>query len=167
MTDSNPDFQKQTLGLLLAHVSRLVGMRMRAKLHEFGLSHTQGMILGRLWRKDGVAQTTLAQALNITPATTTSTLQRMEKNGWIQRHRMVTDQRTVQVQLTEKANILGREIRTTFEDLDRELTSVLSQREQKSLFSSLIKVQQHLSRSDRDTDHSEPEHACEPCQEGR
>ncbi len=150
MTQSNSDLHKQTLGHLLAHVSRLVGTRMRSKLHEFGLSHTQGMVLANLWHQDGVAQATLAQALNITPATTTSTLQRMEKNGWVRRRRLSADQRIIQVNLTEKARSLGREIRKTFTELDLELTSVLSRTEQETLVSSLLKVRQHLSGETRE-----------------
>ncbi len=156
MTHFNSDSQKQTIGHLLAHVSRLVGMRMRLKLHEFGLSHTQGMVLADLWHKDGVAQATLAHALNITPATTTSTLQRMEKNGWVQRRRLAADQRVIQVFLTEKARSLGREIRKTFKELDLELTSVLSRAEQDNLVSSLLKVQHHLSGQTREQDANGP-----------
>jgi hypothetical protein len=93
MTDSQQNPHKLTLGHLLANVSRLVGARTRMKLQEFGLYHAQGMILFHLWRKDGMAQNVLAQALNITPPTATNTLQRMERNGWIRRRRDETDQR--------------------------------------------------------------------------
>ena len=87
MTDSILDTHKQSLGHLLASVSRLVGGRMRMRLEEIGLPHAQGMILFFLWRKDGTAQNVIARSLHITPPTATSTLQRMERDGWVQRRR--------------------------------------------------------------------------------
>jgi len=144
ISQQNP--QKTTLGHLLGNVSRLVGGRMRMRLQEFGLHHGQGMILFHLWRKDGVAQNVLAQALNITPPTATNTLQRMERNGWVRRRRDKTDQRIVRVYLTEKARALHEEVRNTFRELDRELTAVLSENERNNLVASLLKVHHHLSQ---------------------
>ena len=146
MTDSQQNPHKLTLGHLLANVSRLVGGRMRTRLQEFGLYHAQGMILFHLWREDGMAQNVLAQALNITPPTATNTLQRMERNGWIRRRRDKTDQRIVRVYLTNKARALRQEVRNTFQELDRELTAVLSENELNILVASLLKVRQHLTQ---------------------
>ncbi|MCG6973363.1 MAG: MarR family transcriptional regulator [Desulfobacterales bacterium] len=146
MTDSQQNPHKLTLGHLLANVSRLVGIRTRMKLQEFGLHHAQGMILFHLWREDGLAQNVLAQALNITPPTTTNTLQRMERNGWIRRRRDKTDQRIVRVYLTNKARALRQEVRNTFQELDRELMAVLSENELNILMASLLKVHYHLSQ---------------------
>jgi DNA-binding MarR family transcriptional regulator len=105
------------------------------------------MILFHLWHKDGMAQNVLAQALHITPPTATNTLQRMERDGWIERRRDATDQRIVRVYLTDKARALRAEARTTFRELDRELTSVLTDSERGILMTSLLKVQRHLSQS--------------------
>jgi DNA-binding MarR family transcriptional regulator len=147
MTDSKRNTQKLTLGHLLGKVCRLVGGRMRMRLEGIGLHHAQGMILFHLWHKDGMAQNVLAQALHITPPTATNTLQRMERDGWIERRRDATDQRIVRVYLTEKARALRAEARTTFRELDRELTSVLTDNERGILMTSLLKVHRHLSQS--------------------
>jgi DNA-binding MarR family transcriptional regulator len=148
------DMHKPTLGHLLARVSRLVGGRMRTKLEEIGLPQAQGMILFHLWQKEGIAQNVLAQTLRITPPTATSTLQRMERDGWIQRQRDTADQRIVRVYLTEKARALRHEARTLFREIDEELTSVLTDDERRILMSSLLKVQQHLSRPPEDANRS-------------
>jgi len=147
LIDSQANPQKQTLGHLLAKVSRLVGSRMRMRLEPIGLHHAQGMILFQLWREDGMAQHALAQALHITPPTATNTLQRMERDGWIQRRRDESDQRVVRVYLTERARALREEARSTFRDLDRELTAVLSVKERQILMASLAKVHHHLSQA--------------------
>jgi DNA-binding MarR family transcriptional regulator len=147
MIDSIQNSQKLTLGHLLGKVCRLVGGRMRMRLEGIGLHHAQGMILFHLWHKDGMAQNVLAQALHITPPTATNTLQRMERDGWIERRRDATDQRIVRVYLTEKARALRAEARTTFRELDQELTSVLTDNERGILMTSLLKVHRHLSHS--------------------
>ena len=157
MTDSNPDLQKLTLGHLLAKVSRFVGGRMRMKLDSIGLRHAQGMILFHLWRQDGIAQNVLAQALHITPPTATNTLQRMERDGWIERRRDAVDQRIVRVYLTQKARALHKEARTLFQELDRELTSVLTDKERGILRESLLKLHHHLSHTMEPYDRSGPQ----------
>ena len=136
---------KPTLGQLLAKVSRLVGTRMREKLEEFGLPHSHAMILFHLWRKDGLAQNILAKTLHITPPTATSTLQRMERDGWIERKRDDSDQRIVRVYLTEKSGVVRDGARKVFEELDRELASVMTDQERRIMIDSLLKVQSHLS----------------------
>jgi DNA-binding MarR family transcriptional regulator len=156
MIDSNPDLQKLTLGHLLAKVSRFVGGRMRMKLDGIGLRHAQGMILFHLWRQDGIAQNVLAQALHITPPTATNTLQRMERDGWIERRRDAADQRIVRVYLTEKAGALHEEARTLFQELDRELTSVLTDKERGILRESLLKIHHYLSQTLEACDRSGP-----------
>lgn len=152
--DSKHDSNKLTLGHLLAKVSRLLGHRMRMKLESIGLHHAQGTILFQLWHQDGMPQNVLAHALHITPPTATNTLQRMERDGWIERHRDTTDQRIVRVYLTGKAKALSSEVRASFQALDRELTSTLTDKERSILLASLIKVHRHLSQESADSDPS-------------
>jgi len=156
MNDSKQTPQNRTLGHLLARVSRLVGGRMRLKLEGMGLHHAQGMILSQLWQHDGIAQNVLAQALHITPPTATNTLQRMERDGWINRRRDSTDQRIVRVYLTEKASALRVEVRASFQELDKELTSMLTDNERGILMASLLKVHRHLSQAAADSDRTCP-----------
>ncbi len=139
--------QKPTLGQLLAKVSRLMGARMRANLEEIGLPHAHGMVLFHLWHQDGIAQNVLARALYITPPTATSTLQRMERDGWIERRRDASDQRIVLVYLTKKAEVVRDRVRKVFKELDRELASVMTDQERHIMIDSLLKVQSHLSLS--------------------
>ena len=145
MLNAKEDQRQFTLGQLLGQVCRLVGGRMRMKLESIGLHHAQGLILFQLWHHDGLAQNALAQALHITPPTATNTLQRMERDGWIERRRDATDHRVVRVYLTAKASVLREEVRASFRDLDQELTSMLTEKECGILMGSLLKVRHLLS----------------------
>ena len=145
MTSSHESPRELTLGQLLVQVSRLVGRRRRMKLESIGLHHAQGMILSRLWKDDGMSQRALAQALQIAPPTASNTLQRMERDGWVERRRDASDQRVVRVYLTEKAGSFHEEVRASFRELDREMGSALSEKEQATLRQSLLKVHGYLA----------------------
>jgi len=140
-----PYRESLTLGHLLAQVARLVGARMREKAEGIGLHRAQALILSHLWQDDRVAQNVLAQALHIRPATVTNTLQRMERDGWIERQRDAADQRVVRVRLTEKARALQEEVRAALRELDEEMASALSPEERRILRASLLKVRQYLA----------------------
>ena len=146
--NSKEDPGRPTLGHLLAQVCRLVGRRRRMKLESIGLHHGQGMILYRLWQNDGVAQSELARALHITPPTASSTLQRMERDGWVRRRRDEADQRIVRVYLTDKAGRLHEEARASFRELDQEMRAMLTDQEHETLRQSLLKVHGYLARAD-------------------
>lgn len=150
MKASNHRCGPPSLGQVLAKVSRLVGGRMRTKLEKIGLPHAQGIILFHLWQQDGIAQNVLAQALHIRPPTATSTLQRMQRDGWVKRRRDHADQRIVRVHLTDKAKALAQETRATFIELDQELTSVLTDQEREKFMEILLKVLHYLAQTDRE-----------------
>jgi DNA-binding MarR family transcriptional regulator len=145
-----------TTGHLLAQVCRLVGNRRRRKLEAIGLYHAQGLILFRLWQEDGIPQRVLAEDLHITPPTASSTLQRMERDGWIDRRRDKDDQRMVRVYLTLKSKTLREEAHASFRALDNEMAAMLSGAELETLRQSLLKVRRYLIQAGG----SEEGHGC-------
>lgn len=144
MTTKQKNFQSMTTGHLLAQVCRLVGNRRRRKLETIGLYHGQALILFRLWQEDGIPQRVLADDLHITPPTASSTLQRMERDGWIERRRDRVDQRMVRVYLTSKSKRLRVEAHASFRALDNEMAAMLSDAELETLRQSLLKVRRYL-----------------------
>jgi len=145
MKEPKHDPRKLTLGQLLSQVCRLTGDRLRVKMEEIGLHKGQGFILFHLWHHDGIPQNVIAHALHVSPATVTSMLQRMERDGWITRERDSEDQRIVRVYLTKKAKAMREEAREAFRDLEKEVTSVLTKDERKTLQKLLEKLHEHLA----------------------
>jgi len=145
MKEPKQDPHKLTLGQLLLQVCRLTGDRLRVKMEEIGLHKGQGFILFHLWHHDGIAQNVIAHARHVSPATVTSMLQRMERDGWITRERDLEDQRIVRVHITEKAKAMREEARNAFRDLEKEVTSVLTKDERKTLQRLLEKLHEHLA----------------------
>ncbi len=72
---------------------------------EFDLNRSQASILFTLHNRDAMSQKELASSLNVTPPSITSSIQKMEKDGYLTRHQDEADQRVMRLTLTEK----GRE----------------------------------------------------------
>ena len=85
---------------------RMYYSRIQSQLAEVGLYRGQPPILMLLYKNDGMSQKEMARALNLSPATMTVTLKRMEKAGLVLREMDEHDQRILRVHLSEK----GREM---------------------------------------------------------
>ena len=90
----------------IARVIRLYFNRTQDHLSEYGLFRGQPPILALLVADDGMSQKTIADRLDLSPATVTVTLKRMEKSGLVTRHMDEHDQRVLRVHITNK----GREM---------------------------------------------------------
>jgi DNA-binding MarR family transcriptional regulator len=144
------DFQRKpvqnlTVGQLLTQVCRMSGHRMRGHMERIGLHRGQGFALFHLWHKDGIAQRDLSRFMHISPASVTNMLQRMERDGWIERRRGEKDQRLVRVFATEKATKMRAEAERVFQEIEDDLTAVYTPEEQADLKRLLIKLCAHYA----------------------
>jgi DNA-binding MarR family transcriptional regulator len=105
------DYRKSLIGKL-SHISHNFKQIRFSQFEEIGLYPGQPRLLHSLAEKDGISQRALAQQMNITPATLTRMLQRMEKNNLIIRKADEKDQRIILVYMTDTA-------RETLKKLDR------------------------------------------------
>jgi len=149
MFTSHQDPGSLTLGHLLGQVCRMVGQRMRVRMEEIGLHRSQGLVLFHLWHQDGLPQNALAQALRVRPATATATLQRMERDGWIERRRDPEDRRVVRVHLTPRARSLQGEVRASLQALEGEVEEALSPPEATAFREYLLRVHGDLAARER------------------
>ena len=85
---------------------------------EIGLSKGQPPVLLFLDKENTRTQRELADFLNIKPASVTDVLQRMEKNGLVERKRGENDLRTMHVSITEKGKEKSSEFLLKERDLD-------------------------------------------------
>lgn len=155
MVEEKEDSQTLSLGQLLGQVCRHVRHRRQKKMESIGLYHAQAQILSRLWQEDGISQVVLARDLHISPPTATGTLKRMERDGWVHRIRDESDQRIVRVYLTDQARMFREEARATFRELEREIASMLSDREIETFKQSLLIVNRYLSEVNAGHDNAE------------
>ena len=90
---------------------------------EIGLSKGQPPVLLFLEKETSRTQRELADFLNVKPASMTDVLQRMEKNGLVERKRGENDLRTMHVTITDK----GREKSNEFLLKERSLDDLFFQ----------------------------------------
>ncbi|ADY12888.1 MarR family winged helix-turn-helix transcriptional regulator [Sphaerochaeta globosa] len=78
----------------------------RPLLDHLGLTYAQYITLLYLWEHEKATVGELCSALSLDTGTMSPLLKRLESAGLIERHRLVSDERTVEVILTQK----GREL---------------------------------------------------------
>lgn len=95
---------QKKLGFQLFLVSRAHHNLASQVFEQLGLHRGQPPVLFELGHRDGMTQNELAAKLEVTPATITNMLRRMELSGFIYRVRDTLDRRTARVFLTESGN---------------------------------------------------------------
>jgi|GEM_PF-218744 MarR family transcriptional regulator, organic hydroperoxide resistance regulator len=140
MNENRKPTREMTVGQLLAQVCRITGHRVRGHMEKIGIHRGQGFALIHLWHKDGMPQRDLARSMHISPASVTNMLQRMERDGWIERRRDEADQRIVRVFAADKATKMRVEAKRVFREIEDELNSVYTPEEQATLKQLLMKL---------------------------
>lgn len=86
----------------LRKISRAVELYSRILFREHGLTSPQLSILTTIYRSGPLAITDIARRVNLSQATVTNILGRLEKQDFIVRVRSTKDKRMVYIELTEK-----------------------------------------------------------------
>jgi len=145
MTEKRMSAQQMTVGQLLAQVCRMSGHRLQGHMHKIGLHRGQGFALIHLWHGDGMPQRDLSRSMHISPASVTNMLQRMERDGWIERRRDELDQRIVRVYLTGKAKETRIQAKRVFQEMEDALNAIYTVEEQSTLKRLLTKLHTHFA----------------------
>ena len=75
-------------------------------LKPLGLTYTQYIVFLVLWEKDGVSVTEIGEKLMLDNGTLSPLLKKMEKAGYVERHRCREDDRVVEITLTDAGKAL-------------------------------------------------------------
>lgn len=140
--------ERMTVGQLLSQVCRMSGHRIRRHMKGIGLHRGQGFALIHLWHQDGVPQRDLARSLHISPASVTNMLQRMERDGWIERKRDDDDQRVVRVFAAQKALDMRADAKRVLQEMEDEISSIYTEDEKSTLKQLLTKLYEHYAPGD-------------------
>jgi DNA-binding MarR family transcriptional regulator len=96
----------QQLCFALYSASRATTAAYRPFLDELGLTYPQYLVLLVLWEDNTVTVRRLGERLQLDSGTLSPLLKRLETGGFVVRQRSATDERSVDVRLTDK----GREL---------------------------------------------------------
>jgi len=93
----------------------------RPILEPIGLTHPQYLVMLALWEENPRTLRSLAEALRLEPATLSPLVKRLEATGYLRREKSTTDERALQVTLTEAGLELRRIAETIPERVARTL----------------------------------------------
>jgi MarR family transcriptional regulator, organic hydroperoxide resistance regulator len=104
---------------LLAQVAQAYRSLSDSFMEQIDMHRAQATLLCRLFARDGMTQSEIAEQLSVQGATVTNMLQRMEETGLVARRRDHEDNRLVRVYLTEKGRKQERAITEQFTKVEQ------------------------------------------------
>ena len=81
----------------------------RPMLERMGLTYPQYLVLLVLWETDGITVSEIGRRLRLDSGTLTPVLKRLESSGFLNRSRRQSDEREVEIALTEQGRALRNE----------------------------------------------------------
>ena len=136
--------QTDVVSFLIGQVCRLHHQRAHELLEGLGLYRGQPPLLRALHHEEGLTQSELAEHLQVTPATITKMIQRLEKSGFVQRMADETDQRVSRVYLTAAGRAIQIQMASALQKLETETLRGFGAQERDLLHKSLIRVRENL-----------------------
>ena len=138
--------EQESAGSLLPQVCRLEHARAHELLEELGLYRGQHRILRALWEEDGLTHTELSGLSHVRPSTITTTIQRMEKAGLVERKHDAEDQRVSRAYLTKVGRALQGDVEQTWHRLEEEIFDGFTLEERVLLRRFLLQMRENLMR---------------------
>jgi MarR family transcriptional regulator, organic hydroperoxide resistance regulator len=113
----------------LGAVSRKITRYYKDRIAPLGLTHGQFFMLVALLDEDGALPSHLADKTALDRPTTTGLLDRLERDGWIERRLDASDRRTLRVHLTPKALDERKALLAIFEEINGQFLQRFSRTE--------------------------------------
>ena len=149
---------------LLHRVMRRHHALVERRTCDLGIHHSQHrMLIALAKRQDNVpSQKELAEILGISAAAVTSTLKRLEREGYITRSMTDEDNRKNEIRITEKGIAKLLEGRAIFETSDRTMFDGFAPEEIATFISFMERIDRNLDAAGVPTDPPPPEHSHKP-----
>jgi len=128
---------KDCICFKLGALSRKITRTYKDSLASIGLTHGQFFMLIALYEENGLLPSQLADKVSLDRPTTTGLLERLERDGWIERRFDPKNRRIVRVHLTPKAQEQRSAILATYKKINGHFLEKYSN-EEWSLLQSLL-----------------------------
>lgn len=126
----------------LGRTARRVTRAYREEIASYGLTHGQFFLIIALMEEDGLLPSELAEKTAQERPTITGLLDRLEKEGWIERKPDTTDRRSLRIFLGFRARECREPIMKLFKETNRLFLDRFSQEEWGQLRSFLARLEQ-------------------------
>lgn len=121
----------------LGKVLRRIQAYYQQCLAPFGLTVSQFFVLGALYDRDGVSFSELSERVAVDASTLTGIIDRMERNGFVERRPDPEDRRVVRIFLTPKAKEVATQVMPFADRLDANIRKLFP-REQMEVFEAVL-----------------------------
>jgi MarR family transcriptional regulator, organic hydroperoxide resistance regulator len=145
-TDSHVFVIEDSLGYLMNYTAKLFA-RSHASCLEPHATLGQWAVLMFLWANDGLSQTELSRQVAIDDATMVRSIDRMERDGLVQRVRNTHDRRQINIFLTAKGHALRDVLVPCALAVNATAIQGFTDEEQRQLFSFLRRITASLERA--------------------
>jgi DNA-binding MarR family transcriptional regulator len=123
---------------LLAKAYQKAHGNLKKRLHPYGLTPIQYLIVESLLEEDGLTAGDIGKRLVLDNATLSGVLDRLSERDWIEKHTDPKDKRLLRIYLTDKAKALQGELGEEREQANEEILHSLSM-EEKVLLKRLLR----------------------------
>lgn len=136
--------QVETICQLAKEIGSLNYQRSYKKLEQIGIYPGQQILIELIHKNQGISQSQLAKLSIRTPATITTMLSHMEKNGYISKKVDEKDKRATRLFLTTKGERILKQIKTQKKEEMRIILKDITDEELTTIHNVLQKIKNNL-----------------------
>lgn len=140
----NHNMEDIPTGRLMVQIMHMVMKRSNELLEQWGLKNSQAGILFMLHCAGEMSQREMAARIRVTPPSITAAIQKMEKQGYIQRKPDEKDQRVMRLSLTEQGTACVEHVKSAMDTLEKMMFQYMSQEERLLFRRLLLQMQENL-----------------------
>lgn len=129
----------ELMDLIFENVKKIVFPEEWLKI-DISLSKQEVFTLMMLDRRGEIIMSRIAEYVNISMSTATGIVDRLVKNGYVERNRSETDRRIVMISLSKKGKALVAEIKNIGVTYAKQISEVLTDEEREFLFKIAKKI---------------------------
>ena len=133
---------EESLGYLVNRAARVMAQQLAEELRPAGVAIGQWAILLFLWAQDSMSQAELARVVAIEPPTVVRTVDRMVRDGLVERLPDPNDGRITRIHLTERGRALRDQLVSRADEVNERNLARFSPDERRRLLGLLTRIGQ-------------------------
>lgn len=141
----------RSIGRYIAMLNRQFQSYMTQEMKDYDLNFSECIYLAELEAHEGIHQANLSDLLIIDPALTTRVMKSLEKKGYIERRKELSDKRIILVYLSDQGKKITPLIIDKLSAWTDLLSAPFSEEETQQVYDALIKMTDTINTTRKDT----------------
>jgi DNA-binding MarR family transcriptional regulator len=134
----------KSIPYMLQVVARLQTTCFMGDLTGTGVHPAESYVIHELWKESPLSQSEISARLEIGNATVGKTIHRLERNGFVERARVIDDRRRIMVKLTAKGEAAHIRLEKATSLLIADIQNILGQSGSEKFLASLNTLAEHF-----------------------